>query len=516
MVRPSAWALSAVLLPVVSALPANAPWKQGHDAQGKRQYYSPPVDRAQAVIDTFKLSWEGYYKHAFPNDELHPVTNTFGNSRNGWGASAADALSTALIMGEREIVNQIISYIPTIDWSVTSTSVSLFETTIRYLGGMLSGYDFLSGPLAHLADNPAHVDALLEQSVNLANNLSYAFQTPSGVPYNLLNLSTRDWIREPNGLATVGTLILEWTRLSDLTGNSSYASLVDKAESCLLSPSPASSEPFPGLLGTDIDPTTGAFLDARGGWIGGTDSFYEYLIKMWVYDPSRYEVLRERWEKAADSTITYLASRPLTCPDLTFVTTYNGTELQLTSEHLACFDGGNFILGGQVLGSSKYLQFGLSLVDGCHATYASTATHIGPEVFGWDPSLIPAGQEAFFAQNGFYILRPGYQLRPEVIESYYYAYRATGDTKYQDWAWDAFVAVNATTRVGSGYSTIRDVNVAGGGGFEDMMESFWFAEVLKYSYLIQVDDDAPWQVSKAGNNKWVWNTEAHPVRVYGQ
>ena len=434
---------------------------------------------------------------------------------NGWGASAADALSTALVMGQKDIVNQIIEYIPSIDWSSTSTPVSLFETTIRYLGGMLSGYDFLSGPLAHLADDPKNVDALLTQSINLANNMSFAFDSPSGVPYNLLNVSAREVVIEPNGLATVGTLILEWTRLSDLSGDDRYAALVARAEEYLLTPAPATSEPFPGLLGMNIDPATGRFLDAYGGWIGGADSFYEYLIKMYVYDSTRFAVLRDRWIKAADSTITFLASHPLTRPDLTFAAAYNGTELILSSEHLACFDGGNFILGGQVLKQQKYIDFGLQLVDGCHATYAATATHIGPEVFDWDPDRVPASQEAFFANNGFYITSPGYQLRPEVIESYYYAFRATGDAKYQDWAWDAFVAVNATTRVGSGYSTIKDVNVPGGGGFADMMESFWFAEVLKYSYLIQADGDVPWQVSSEGRNEWVWNTEAHPVRVAG-
>jgi mannosyl-oligosaccharide alpha-1,2-mannosidase len=418
-------------------------------------------------------------------------------------------------MGEKEIVNQIISHIRTIDWSTTPTSVSLFETTIRYLGGMLSGYDFLSGSLAHLADDPADVAALLEQSINLANNLSYAFETPSGVPWNVLNLTTRGNDGEPNGLATVGTLILEWVRLADLTGNTTYATLVERAESYLLSPSPASSEPFPGLLGMQIDPVSGQFLDAYGGWIGGADSYYEYLLKMYIYDPSRYQALLDHWIVAADSTISYLTSHPSSRPDLTFVAAFNGTELQLVSEHLACFDGGSFILGGQILNSQKYLQYGLDLVDGCHETYAATTTHIGPEVFSWDPSSVPENQTEFFAQNGFYITSPGYQLRPEVIESYYYAYRATGDRKYQDWAWDAFVAINATTRVGSGYSSIQDVMVEGGGGWTDMMESFWFAEVLKYSYLIQVDDDAEWQVSRFGDNKWVWNTEAHPVRIYG-
>jgi mannosyl-oligosaccharide alpha-1,2-mannosidase len=73
---------------------------------------------------------------------------------------------------------------------------------------------------------------------------------------------------------------MEWTRLSDLTGNETYGALTQKAESYLLSPQPASSEPWPGLVGTNIDINTGEFTDASGGWNGGDDSFYEYLIKV--------------------------------------------------------------------------------------------------------------------------------------------------------------------------------------------------------------------------------------------
>jgi mannosyl-oligosaccharide alpha-1,2-mannosidase len=417
-------------------------------------------------------------------------------------------------MGEKEIVNQIISYIPSIDFSQTPTSVSLFETTIRYLGGMISGYDFLNGPLASLADNEDDVEALLTQSINLANNLSYAFDTPTGVPWNNLNFSNRSNDGSNNGLATVGTLILEWVRLADLSGNTTYAALVEKAESYLLFPSPSSSEPFPGLLGMDISPLTGLFQDAVGGWIGGADSYYEYLIKMYIYDPARYAAYGEQWMLAADSSIEYLTSHPSSRPDLTFLAAFNSTTLRLRSQHLACFDGGNFILAGQVLDLQKYIDFGLALVEGCHETYARTATKIGPEQFSWNTSALPANQSAFYNASGFYITDPSYSLRPEVIESYYYAYRATKDEKYQDWAWDAFVAINSTTRVGSGYSSINDVNVVGGGGFTDFQESFWFAEVLKYSYLIQ-SEDAEWQVGDGGRDAWVFNTEAHPFKVAG-
>lgn len=98
--------------------------------------------------------------------------------------------------------------------------------------------------------------------------------------------------------------------------------------------------------------------------------------------------------------------------------------------------------------------------------------------------MLNSRELAFCNQNGFYITDPLYDLRPEVIESFYYAYRITGNTTYQDWAWDAFVAINATCRVGAGFSSMNNVSESGAGGFANEQESFLFAEVLKYSYLI--------------------------------
>lgn len=37
--------------------------------------------RADAVKQTFQISWDGYYTYAFPGDSLLPVTNTFQNDR---------------------------------------------------------------------------------------------------------------------------------------------------------------------------------------------------------------------------------------------------------------------------------------------------------------------------------------------------------------------------------------------------------------------------------------------------
>lgn len=140
------------------------------------------------------------------------------------------------------------------------------------------------------------------------------------------------------------------------------------------------------------------------------------------------------WILAADSSIQYLASHPTTRPDLTFLAAFNGTRQVTTSGHLACFDGGNFILGGLVLNEQKYVDFGLSLVAACEDTYNQTLTQIGPETFAWNPpsGTLNATQQAFYERAGFYIVNSQYILRPEVLESFYYAYRATGDSKYQD------------------------------------------------------------------------------------
>lgn len=489
------------------ALPALA-------AAGLPVYSRSSESRAGAIKEAFSHAWDGYYEYAFPHDELHPISNGFGDSRNGWGASAVDALSTAIIMRNATIVNQIIDHIAEVDYTKTDSIVSLFETTIRYLAGMLSGYDLLNGPAKGLVD-AEKVDVLLEKSQTLADTLKFAFDTPSGVPYNNINITSKgNDGAKTNGLAVTGTLVLEWTRLSDLTGNDEYALLSQKAQDYLLHPEPAEYEPFPGLVGSNINIKDGKFADGVVSWNGGADSYYEYLIKMYLYDPERFVLYKDRWVDAAKSTIENLASHPSTRKDLTFLSSYTKDQkFKLVSEHLTCFDGGSFLLGGTILDQQDFIDFGLDLVTSCHETYNSTLTGIGPEVFSWEPSSVPESQTELFERAGFYITGSGYILRPEVIESFYYAWRITGDETYREWVWNAFVNINKYCRTESGFAGLKDVNAENGGGQDDNQESFMFAEVLKYTYLAFAPEDE-WQIQKGSGNTFVFNTEAHPFKVY--
>ena len=141
--------------------------------------------------------------------------------------------------------------------------------------------------------------------------------------------------------------------------------------------SKAWAQPWPGLVGTNVNLTTGLFVDASGGWNGGDDSFYEYLIKMYVYDTARFSSYKDRWVLAADSTMANLASHPSSRPELTFLAMFENTTLVYDSGHLACFDGGNFILGGLSLGEQRYVDFGLELVEACENTYNQVGRLMG-------------------------------------------------------------------------------------------------------------------------------------------
>ncbi|PFH62751.1 hypothetical protein XA68_12179 [Ophiocordyceps unilateralis] len=483
----------------------------------------PDEGRAEAVKRAFQIAWSGYSQHALNHDTLHPVSNSFEDDRNGWGATVVDGLSTAIIMGQTGIVNQMLSYIAKIDFTTTKARndrISVFETNIRYLGGLLAGYDLLTGPMRNLEVNRDRVGMLLKQAETLGNVLSIAFDTPSGIPDPglFLNPTHRRSGSLDNNLAEAGTLVLEWTRLSDLTGNQTYAQLAEKAESHLLSPKGVAGS-WPGLVGNTVSLSDGKFLNNDGGWSGGTDSFYEYLIKMFQYDPKTYGEYRDRWVLAAKSTMNNLASHPTTRPDLTYLMQYSGPKVEPVSTHLASFAGGNFILGGVILENEDFARFGLQLAESYFNNYNQTPAGIGPEVFRWvnekrRDSPPPASEAAFYTKAGFWSAQSSYILRPETVESLYYAYRFTGRRKWQDMAWIAFRSITQRCRTGSGYAQLNDVMRGDGGGFIDQMQSFFLAETLKYLYLIFApDSEVQLSLQDGDRSQFVFNTEAHPLRV---
>ena len=135
-------------------------------------------ERLQAVRKTFAHAWEGYRQHAWLKDELAPVSGSYKNRFGGWAATLVDSLDTLWIMGFKEEFDEAASAaVALIDFSTSSQEkISVFETTIRHLGGFLSAYDLSGYPV------------LLEKAVELGDMLYMAFDTPNRMPSTYFDL----------------------------------------------------------------------------------------------------------------------------------------------------------------------------------------------------------------------------------------------------------------------------------------------------------------------------------------
>jgi mannosyl-oligosaccharide alpha-1,2-mannosidase len=156
-------------------------------------------------------------------------------------------------------------------------------------------------------------------------------------------------------------------------------------------------------------------------------------------------------------------------------------------ESLSWFAGGNFILGGMVTDNQTLVNYGLSIADAAGPIYNSTQTGLGGEFVTWSTSCETSETNSCDPKDSVKISDGRFRLRPEVLETWYYAYRATKNEKYRDWIWAAFEAINRYCKTETGFSSITDVDAAEGGSKGDVQESFVFAEVMKYVYLSNLE-----------------------------
>ncbi|KAF9051542.1 glycoside hydrolase family 47 protein [Panaeolus papilionaceus] len=462
---------------------------------------SAAANRA-AVVKIFNDSFSAYEQFAFGHDDLSPISKTFSDDRNGWGASIVDAMSTMHIMGLDDLFLKAVNFSSNIDFSRSQTSdtVSVFETTIRYLGGLLSAYELSN----------QQFPVLLKKAQQLGDKLVFAWKGNNAVPFGFLNFSSNTPTIATSNIAEAGTLSLEFETLSKHTGNQTYASLAIGSLSHIAN-LPA---PLPGLAAQGIDPASGAFVGGYVTWGGGSDSYFEYLIKHARLSNTNDNLFADTWHTAVDSSIVNLLRRSTVGNHLYTADFDSQKNIRHIGSHLACFHGGNWLMGGRLLNNQTIVDIALELIDGCWNTYASDATGIGPESFAFissdgnftGGSAPSSSQLTFYKQHGYYITNGNYILRPEVLESNFYAWRVTGNTKYLDRAASAVRSFDTFLRTSTGFTGLIDVNNVKSAKIDDT-ESFWFAEVLKYLFLTF---DDPSHISL---DQFVFNTEAHPFRA---
>ena len=304
--------------------------------------------RRTAIRGAFMHAWEAYELHAFGKDELKPLSRK-GADVMGVGLTLIDSIDTMLVMGLNTQPTFADSYARARAWvrdrfaAAPANDLSVFESCIRVLGGLLSAYA-LSGDAVYREKAREFGDALL-----------LALDTPTGLPASVINPGKperRNFVNPYNGnknnfgdpttLAEAGSVQLELQYLSHITGDAKYARKADASRDYILSmalePVPNPNKPLNPrpLFPVDLHPREGRFLSDRLSTGAGGDSFYELLLKQYLLRPFTASPLEAVFVNVSRAILGKSAA---TLGGMRYLgpATLSSKEPQKKMEHLSCF-----------------------------------------------------------------------------------------------------------------------------------------------------------------------------------
>ncbi|KAL7619451.1 hypothetical protein AAE478_009990 [Parahypoxylon ruwenzoriense] len=210
------------IIPLPTGKPKPIPAVQHQFEKESAQAREKRLDRRGKVKAEMVRGWNGYTTYAKGHDELSPVSKKFRDPFCGWAATLVDALDTLWIMGMKDEFEEALLEVEKIDFTTSEfrSEIPVFETTIRYLGGLVAAYDVSGGKAG------GH-DILLEKAIELAEILMGVFDTPNRMPllyYNWKPAFASQPKRAQGGVsvAELGSLAMEFTRLAQITKEDRY------------------------------------------------------------------------------------------------------------------------------------------------------------------------------------------------------------------------------------------------------------------------------------------------------
>ncbi|XP_029001621.1 ER degradation-enhancing alpha-mannosidase-like protein 3 isoform X2 [Betta splendens] len=439
------------------------------------------------VVEMFDHAYKNYMDHAYPADELMPLTcrgrvrglepsrGDVDDALGKFSLTLIDTLDTLVLLNKttefEAAVRRVLSDVR-LDNDIV---VSVFETNIRVLGGLLGGHSMA----VMLRDEGQHMqwyqDELLHMAKDLGLRLLPAFNTSSGLPYPRVNLKhgvrgpeTRTGTETETCTACAGTIILEFAALSRFTGDPVFEAHARRAMDFLWEKRQRNSN----LVGTTINIHSGEWVRRDSGVGAGIDSYYEYLLKAYVLLGD--DQFLQRFNIHYASIMKYISQPPL----LLDVHIHKPLLPARTwMDSLLAFFPGLQVLKGDIRPA----------IETHEMLYQVTKKHnFLPEAFTTD----------------FRVHWAQHPLRPEFAESTYFLYKATGDAYYLEAGRTILDNLNRFARVPCGFAAMKDVRT---GSHEDRMDSFFLAEMFKYLFLLFAEaDDLLFDIED-----YVFTTEAH-------
>ena len=394
-----------------------------------------------------RWAWRNYRERAWGKDQIKPLSGgseSFPLKNHHLGLSLIEALDTLWVMGLDDEFRDGVEWVKReLDFDVDG-EVSVFETSIRLVGGLLAAF--------HACGDPA----LLAKARDLADRLLPSFAaSPVGIPHRFVNLRTGALRGTETNPAETGTFIPEFGFLSRATGDDRYEKAAKRALVSLFQ-----RRSKIGLLADSIDCMTGEWKSRRATIGPPSDSFYEYLWGGW-------DLLRDRECLAMyrACTASILRHQPqriggrLWFVDVDFET---GKRINWDQDELASFYGGLLARGGNLREASAYTR-----------SWADVQKRFGVLPEELDASTLKATS----VTNA---------LRPELADSALKLWLIDRRDEWRMIARDHYLAMKRWNKARYGYATLADVT-ASPKLQSDHCPGYWWAEQMKYYYLIFSD-----------------------------
>ncbi|XP_067233119.1 ER degradation-enhancing alpha-mannosidase-like protein 3 [Chanodichthys erythropterus] len=445
----------------------------------------------EQILEMFDHAYNSYMDYAYPADELMPLScrgrvrglepnrGDIDDSLGKFSLTLIDSLDTLVLLNKLDEFEEAVRKTVRDVRLDNDIVVSVFETNIRVLGGLL-GAHVMADVLKQRGERMQwYRDELLHMAKELGYRLLPAFNTTSGLPYPRVNLRygvvnplSRTGTESDTCTACAGTMILEFAALSRLSGDTIFEEHARKAMDVLWEKRQRGSD----LVGTVINIHNGDWVRRDSGVGAGIDSYYEYLMKAYILLGDK--VYLERFNTHYSAIMKYISQPPL----LLNVHMHNPTvNVRSWMDSLLAFFPGLQVLRGDLKPA----------IETHEMLYQVTKQH----------NFLP---EAFTTE--FRVHWGQHPLRPEFAESTYFLYKATGDPYYLKVGQSIVEKLNAHARVPCGFAAVQDVRT---GTHEDRMDSFFLAEMFKYLYLLFSEkSQLPIDI-----DDYIFTTEAHLLPV---
>ncbi len=400
---------------------------------------------SEDVRSEMRWAWRNYRDHAWGKDQIKPIVGgfeSFSLKNHHLGLSLVEALDTLWVMGLDD------EFRDGVEWAKANLEfdvdgeVSVFETSIRLVGGLLSAF--------HACGDPA----LLPKARDLADRLLPSFAaSPLGIPHRYINLKTGALRGPVTNPAETGSFIPEFGFLSRATSDDRYRAAAKRAVVSMFE-----RRSKLGLLADSIDCMSGEWKSRRATIGPPSDSYYEYLWDGWDLLGDRDCLAMYRACTAAIlNHQTLRRGANLWFANVDFET---GMPLDSEQDELGSFYGGLLAQGG----------------DGAiGAAHTRTWSRVQQRYGVLPESVDSTDMRALSVRN---------DLRPELADAAFNHWLIDRREEWRHIVRDHYLAMKRWNKARFGYADLGDVTAM---VQSDHCPGYWWSEQMKYYYLIFAD-----------------------------